>query len=324
MTTILLLNHTVLTGSPVNLAFIKMFLANGSLLRRRSLDKGRRSKSQKRKANNTPPHDKDAKATRDSYRKGPLKMRLTRGASTCSPKEPAMESTKGDRSRSPSQSFKDGKPSKDKDRTVLQDIFDGTDSCGETLSDEEQKGLQGDASIVDELRAIHNVCFMVNSIRDRLLAMPLCDIHGLDNEFKELFDYINAMNIDVLGLQEHELKAQLSSLESLLSNVAYSQKKDEEQIQLQRARMDEIQQRRDELRKELLQLDEEESKLSSLLASSEDSLQKHVTVVKDLTDSHTSLERDITIAEEVAAKLEEANKGLKDDHDSLKSFKWEP
>ncbi|KAL2895480.1 von Willebrand factor [Bienertia sinuspersici] len=39
--------------------------------------------------------------------------------------------------------------------------------------------------------------------------------------------------------------------------LQYSQKKDEEQIQSQRARMDEIQQRRDELRRELLQLDED-------------------------------------------------------------------
>ncbi|KAL2906429.1 Intracellular protein transport protein uso1 [Bienertia sinuspersici] len=162
---------------------------------------------------------------------------------------------------------------------------------------------------------------MVNSIRGRLLDMPLCDIHGLDNKFKELFDYINAKNIDVPSFQEHDLKAQLSSLESRLSNAAYSQKKDEEKIQLQRVRMDEIQQRRDELRKELFQLDEEESKLSSLLASSKDSLQKHVTIVQDLTETHTSLEKDITIAEEAAAKLEEANKGLKDAHDSSKSFK---
>ncbi|KAL2922546.1 DNA-directed RNA polymerase subunit beta' [Bienertia sinuspersici] len=344
----------------------------------------RRSKSQKRKVDNNPSHNKDAKATHDSYRKGPLKIRLTRGSSTCSPKEPAIQSTKGDQSRSPNQSSKDGKSSKDKDKTIIQDIFDGIDSCGDTLSDEEQKGLQGDASIADELRAIHNgfapiaqelidvmddpvtiyaatiiieetsdiihdvpltsmgtpsfsargiissaesyaVCFMVNWIWDRLLATPLCDIHGLDNEFKELFDNINAKNIDVPGLEEHvanyiqhalsfctlkkkhkgrssvqDLKAQLSSLESRLKNAAYSQRKDEEQIHLQRARMDEIQQRRDDLRKELLQLDEEESKISSLLASSEDSLKKHVTMVKDFTDSHTSLEKYITIAKEAA------------------------
>ncbi|KAL2904536.1 Autophagy protein 16 [Bienertia sinuspersici] len=193
----------------------------------------RRSKSQKRKADNSLPHDKDAKATRDSY--------------------------------------------------------------------EEQKGLQGDASISEELRAIHNVCFMVNLIRDKLLATPLCNIHGLHNEFEELFDYINAKNIDVPGFQEH---------------------KDEEQIQSQCARMDEIKQKRDELKRELLQLDEEESQLWSLLVSSEESLQKHVTSVKDLTDSHTSLEKHVNIAEEAATKLEEANKGLKDAHDSLKSFKW--
>ncbi|KAL2935063.1 Autophagy protein 16 [Bienertia sinuspersici] len=120
-----------------------------------------------------------------------------------------------------------------------------------------------------------------------------------------------------------DLKAQLSSLELGLSDAALSQKKDKEQIQSQRARIDEVQQRRDELRKELLQLDEEESKLLSLLANNEDSLQKHVTIEKDVTDSHTSLEKNITIAEEVAAKLEEANKGLKDAHDSLMSFKWE-
>ncbi|KAL2927153.1 UDP-N-acetylglucosamine 1-carboxyvinyltransferase [Bienertia sinuspersici] len=83
----------------------------------------------KRKANITSPHDKGVKAARDSYRKGNLKIRLTRGSSTCSPKKPTMQSTKGDRSRSPSELFKDGKSSKDKDRTVLQDIFDGTDSC---------------------------------------------------------------------------------------------------------------------------------------------------------------------------------------------------
>ncbi|KAL2937666.1 hypothetical protein RDABS01_021115 [Bienertia sinuspersici] len=101
--------------------------------------------------------------------------------------------------------------------------------------------------------------------------MLLCDIHGLDNEFKKLFNYINAKNINIPGLQDHvtnyiqhasnfytlkqkhkgqfsmqDFKAQLSSLESCLSNVAHSQKKDEEKIQSQRARMDEIQQRRDE------------------------------------------------------------------------------
>ncbi|KAL2925185.1 Pentafunctional AROM polypeptide [Bienertia sinuspersici] len=114
---------------------------------------GRRSKSQKRKADNTPPHDKDAKVTRDSYRKGPLKIRLTCGSSTCSPKEPAMRGRKVDRSRSPSRSSKDGKSSKDKDRTVLQDIFDGTDSCGETLSDEQQKA---NFDIAAELNACNN------------------------------------------------------------------------------------------------------------------------------------------------------------------------
>ncbi|KAL2927154.1 Ras and EF-hand domain-containing protein-like protein, partial [Bienertia sinuspersici] len=85
---------------------------------------------------------------------------------------------------------------------------------------------------------------------------------------------------------------------------------------------DEIQQRRSELRKELLQLDEEDSQTFVSTKRSEDSLKKHVTIVKDLTDSRTSLEKGITIAEEDAMKLEEANKGLKHAHDSLKSFKW--
>ncbi|KAL2932553.1 EH domain-containing and endocytosis protein 1, partial [Bienertia sinuspersici] len=81
-----------------------------------------------------------------------MNLRVTDSYTSC-PKEPAMRGTKGDRSRSPSRSSKDGKSSKDKDRTVLQDIFDGTDSCGETLSDEEQKA---NFDIAAELNACNN------------------------------------------------------------------------------------------------------------------------------------------------------------------------
>ncbi|KAL2898404.1 Kinesin-like protein KIFC1 [Bienertia sinuspersici] len=158
--------------------------------------------------------------------------------------------------------------------------------------------------------------------------MPLCNIHGLDNKFKELFDYINAKNINFPGLQEH-----VTNYIQHASNLCTLKQKHEGQSSVQNLKaqlsslelcLNEIQQRRDEFRKELLQLDEDESQLSSLLASSEDSFQKHVTIVKDLTGSHNSLEKDITIAEEATMKLEETNKGLKDAHDLLKSFKWEP
>ncbi|KAL2904201.1 Ras and EF-hand domain-containing protein [Bienertia sinuspersici] len=254
-----------------------------------------RSKSQKRKAHNTLQHVKDAKATHDSYKNDPLKIRLTRGSSTCSPNEPAIQSRKGDQSRSTSQSSKDGKSSKDKDRT----------------------GLQGDASIVDELRAIHNGFAPI--------AQELIDVMDDPVTIYEATHIIEETSEIVYGVPWISMGTpSFSARESCLSNAAHSQKKDEEQIQLQRTRMHEIRQRRDELRKELLQSDDEESNLSSSLASSEGSHKKHVNIVKDLIDSHTSLEKDITIAEEAAAKLEEANKGLKDAYDSLKSFKWEP
>ncbi|KAL2906870.1 NADH-ubiquinone oxidoreductase chain 5 [Bienertia sinuspersici] len=258
---------------------------------------GRRSKSQKRKADNTPPHDKDAKATRDSYRKGPLKIRLTRGSSTYSPKEPAMQSTKGDQSRSPSQSYKDGRSSKDKDRTVLQDMFDGTDSCGETLSDEEQKA---NFDIVAELNACNNsfgaidedllaaeatllyympLGFLVKQMKTKLLYTPLINISALDPELKELFGYIISKYIDVASLLEP---------------------------------------------KELKLLEKKESELSSALATSKDSLAKHDATVKDLTISHTSLEKDIIAAKESATKRQEAEENFQNACASLESLQWEP
>ncbi|KAL2937903.1 Sodium-dependent phosphate transport protein 2A [Bienertia sinuspersici] len=175
-------------------------------------------------------------------------------------------------------------------------------------------------ALADELRAIHNGFALVaqeliNVMDDPVTIYAATRIIEETHELKDLFDYINSKNIDVPGLQEHMTNYIQHASNSVLRS---------KNTKSQRVRVDEIQQMRDELRKELSQFDEEESQLSSLLASSKDSLQKHVTIVKDLTDSHTSLEKDITLAKEAATKLEEANKGLKDAHDSLKSFKWEP
>ncbi|KAL2924707.1 Methylthioribose-1-phosphate isomerase [Bienertia sinuspersici] len=226
------------------------------------------SKSQKRKVEITPSYNKGVKAARDSYEKSNLKVRITHSSSTGSLKEPSTQNTKGGQSRSPSQSSKDGKPSKDQDRTVLEDIFNGFDSFDETLSDEELREM---SDIIHDIPMIpvgtpsfstrgiisstecYAICFMVNSIRDRVLGMSLCYIHGLENEIKKMFDYINAKNIDLPGLREHvnnyikhastfrtlkqkhkgqtfvqDLKDHLLSLEFCLSKAAHLQKKDEE------------------------------------------------------------------------------------------------
>ncbi|KAL2896220.1 Protein SOGA1 [Bienertia sinuspersici] len=217
------------------------------------------SKSQKRKVDITSSHHKDVKATRDSYGKSHLKIRLTRGSSTCSPKEPAVQSTKDEEQK---MSF----------APVCQELIDVMDDpmtiCAATCIIEETSDIVHDVPST----SVGTPSF---STRDIISTTERYE----NNEFKELFDYINAKNINVLRLQEHVTN---------YIHAAHSQKKDEEQIQLQ-----------------------QESELSSLLASSKGSLRKHVTIVKDLTYPHTSLEKDITIAEEAMAKLEEANKGLR-------------
>ncbi|KAL2925578.1 Huntingtin-interacting protein 1-related protein [Bienertia sinuspersici] len=153
--------------------------------------------------------------------------------------------------------------------------------------------------------------FLAQQMRAKLLQTPLSNIPALDPELKELFGYITSKNIDV------------TNVKSRLSDVVNSKRKEEEQIKLQQAEILKIEQRCDELQKELKLL-EQKSELSSALASSEDSLGKHDAAVTELTVSHSSIEEEITATREAATKRKKAEENFQNARTALESLHWEP
>ncbi|KAL2935526.1 Sphingosine 1-phosphate receptor 3 [Bienertia sinuspersici] len=120
------------------------------------------------------------------------------------------------------------------------------------------------------------VGFLVKQMKTKLLHTPLSNIPALDPELKELFGYITSKNIDVASLREHveayvsrarsfhalessenvqpslsSLEERLTGVESRLSDVVNLKRNEEEQIKLQQAEILKIQQRSNELKKEL-------------------------------------------------------------------------
>ncbi|KAL2940230.1 Myosin-2 [Bienertia sinuspersici] len=301
---------------------------------------GRRSKSQKRKADNTPPHDKDAKATRDSYRKGPLKTRLTCGSSTCSPKEPAMRGTKGDQSRYPSRSSKDGKFSKDKDRASNYqanfDIAAELNACNNSFGaiDDDLLTTASDpvvlyaastiiarnSEVVHDAPPIQTVApsfkaqdmiseadlyavgFLVKQMKTRLLHTPLNNTPVLDPELQELFGNIALKNNDVTSLHEH-VDAYVSHASSF--HALDSSENVQPSLSSLEERLTDVESRLSDV-KELKLLEQKKSELSSALATSEDSFGKHDAAVTELTVSHSSIEEEIAATREATTKRKKA------------------
>ncbi|KAL2926380.1 Huntingtin-interacting protein 1-related protein [Bienertia sinuspersici] len=191
--------------------------------------------------------------------------------------------------------------------------------------------------------------FLAQQMRAKLLQTPLSNIPALDPELKELFGYITSKNIDVTSLREHvgayvshassfqaldssenvhpslsSLEERLTDVESRLSDVVNSKRKEEEQIKLQQAEILKIEQRCDELQKELKLLEQKKSELSSALASSEDSLGKHDAAVTELTVSHSSIEEEITATREATTKRRKAEENFRNARTALESLHWEP
>ncbi|KAL2941824.1 Huntingtin-interacting protein 1-related protein [Bienertia sinuspersici] len=165
--------------------------------------------------------------------------------------------------------------------------------------------------------------FLAQQMRAKLLQTPLSNIPALDPELKEFFGYITSKNIDVTSLREHPRGA-ITDVESRLSDVVNSKRKEEEQIKLQQAEILKIEQRCDELQKELKLLEQKKSELSSALASSEDSLGKHNAAVTELTVSHSSIEKEITATREATTKRKKAEENFQSTRTALESLHWEP
>ncbi|KAL2906098.1 3-phosphoshikimate 1-carboxyvinyltransferase [Bienertia sinuspersici] len=91
------------------------------------------------------------------------------------------------------------------------------------------------------------------------------------------------------------LEERLADVESRLSDVVNLKRKEEEQIKSQQAEILKIQQRSNELKKELKLLEQKEFELSSALATSKDSLDIHDTAVTKLTASYSSMEKEILL-----------------------------
>ncbi|KAL2893390.1 hypothetical protein RDABS01_009299 [Bienertia sinuspersici] len=191
--------------------------------------------------------------------------------------------------------------------------------------------------------------FLAQQMRAKLLQTPLSNIPALDPELKELFGLITSKNIDVTSLREHvgayvshassfqaldssenvhpslsSLEERLTDVESRLSDVVNSKRKEEEQIKLQQAEILKIEQRCDELQKELKLLEQKKSELSSALASSEDSLGKHDAAVTELIVSHSSIEEEITATREATTKRKKAEENFQNARTALESLHWEP
>ncbi|KAL2928731.1 Spindle pole component BBP1 [Bienertia sinuspersici] len=197
------------------------------------------------------------------------------------------------------------------------------------------------SEVVDESPATSMEAPSFNA-RGRAAANTPCNIHELDSELKELFGYISSKNIDVTSLQEHvgnyiehartfhasdpsdKAESSLPSLEEQFLKRGISLGKEEERIELQHAEILKVDQRCDELQKELKLLKQKKSELSSTLANYKDSFAKHDETVKGLTILHTSLEKDIVTAKESAARHKEAEENFQNARALLESLQWEP
>ncbi|KAL2900191.1 3-phosphoshikimate 1-carboxyvinyltransferase [Bienertia sinuspersici] len=159
--------------------------------------------------------------------------------------------------------------------------------------------------------------FLTQEMRTKLLQTPLANIHELDSELKELFAcrsigelVEHAQTFHASGPSERvessllSLEEQFLSLESRLDDAVLLKRKEEERIELQHAEITKIQQRCDEL-KEFKLLEHKESELSSSLATSKDSLDKHDATVTELIVSYSSIKKEIIAAKEVMTKAEE-------------------
>ncbi|KAL2898374.1 Reticulocyte-binding protein 2-like protein a [Bienertia sinuspersici] len=167
--------------------------------------------------------------------------------------------------------------------------------------------------------------FLAQQMRARLLQTPLSNIPALDPKLKELFGYITSKNIDVTSLREHvEVYVSHANVESRLSDVVNLKRMEEEQIKLQQAEILKIEQRRDELQKELKLLERKKSELSPALATSEDSLGKHDAAVTELTMSHSSIEEEIAATREATIKRKKAEENFQSARTTLESLHWEP
>ncbi|KAL2927963.1 Chorismate synthase [Bienertia sinuspersici] len=192
------------------------------------------------------------------------------------------------------------------------------------------------------------VGFLVKQMKTKLLHTPFSNTAALDPELKEIFGYITSKNIDVMSLREHaeayvshvrsfhalesseNVKPTLSSLEERLtdvelrlSDVVNLKRKEEEQIKLQQAEILKIEQRCDELQKELKLL-EQKFELSSALATFEESLDKHDAVVTELTVSHSSIKKEIAATREATTKRKKAEENFQSIRIALESLHLEP
>ncbi|KAL2920796.1 DNA repair protein RAD50 [Bienertia sinuspersici] len=170
------------------------------------------------------------------------------------------------------------------------------------------------------------VGFLVKQMKTKLLYTPLSNIHALDPELKELFGYITSKNIDVASLREHveayvsharsfhaleSSKNRLTDVESHLSDAVNLKRKEEEQIKSQQAEILKIQQRTNELKKEL-----------KLLEKRSLNFPPRQPLLRILLPNMTRL--DIVIAKDSTTKRKEAEENFLNVRASLESLQWEP
>uniref|UniRef100_A0A803MDQ1 Aminotransferase-like plant mobile domain-containing protein n=1 Tax=Chenopodium quinoa TaxID=63459 RepID=A0A803MDQ1_CHEQI len=164
------------------------------------------------------------------------------------------------------------------------------------------------------------------NIKGKLLATPLDEVHELDQELIEAFQYIRAKKIDSSIFEQYvrsyvevasqlhaqrakcEGKAPLGDLEKQLSMM---------ESQLSKAK-------KAQLVKEIASLTEKEATLASLVSDSEHQFAECTKKVNDLKTSHTSLEQSVSAIKEAQSKLCEVEKIYDTRRDALKTLDWTP